>query len=156
MVSYVDVKLNIKFCNMFLIAVNATSLQVFGRDIRSFWMFRSVGGSWWRFGTCWPHMQGWNSLLERSRTCELLFYSLIGLNCGDYYFDPLFTTRYTTCRLKWTFLFMEFAFWISAVGLFRTAWTIKYPFRVFFYCLVYFVTIRGLWFFQRKETFIGW
>jgi hypothetical protein len=46
MVSYVDVKLNIKFCNMFLIAVNATSLQVFGRDIRSFWMFRSVGGSW--------------------------------------------------------------------------------------------------------------
>jgi hypothetical protein len=51
MVSYVDVKLNIKLCNMFLIALNATSIQVFGRDIRWFWMFRTVGGSWWRFGT---------------------------------------------------------------------------------------------------------
>jgi hypothetical protein len=46
MVSYVDVKLNITFCNKSSIAVNATSIQVFGRDIRSFWMFRSVGGSW--------------------------------------------------------------------------------------------------------------
>jgi len=156
MVSYVDVKLNIKFCNMFLIAVNATSVQIFGRDIRSFWMFRSVGGSWWRFGTCWPHMQGSNRLLERSQACELLFYSLTGLNYGDYYFDPSFTTRYTTCRLKSTFLFMEFAFWISAVNLFGTAWTIKYPFRVFFNCVVCFVTIRGFWFFQWRDTFIGW
>jgi len=46
MVSYVDVKLNSTFCNKCLIALNATSIQVFGRDIRSFWMFRSVGGSW--------------------------------------------------------------------------------------------------------------
>lgn len=96
-----------------------------------FGCFAMWGGSCWRFGTCWPHMQRWNSLLERSRTCELLFYLLIGLNCGDYYFDPSFTTRYTTGRLKSTFLFMEFAFWISAVNLFRTAWTIKYPFLVF-------------------------
>lgn len=46
MVSYVDVKLNIKFCNMFLIAVNATSIHVCGRVIHSFWMLRNVGGSW--------------------------------------------------------------------------------------------------------------
>jgi hypothetical protein len=127
-------------------------------------MFRNVGGGWWRFKTCWPHMQGWNILFERCRTCELLCYSLIGLNCGDYYFDPSFTSRYTTCRLKSIFfLFMEFSFWISAVNVFRTAWTMKYPFRVFFYCVVYSVTIRGFsdsvkadihWLVRTEDPFI--
>jgi len=37
---------------------------------------------------------------------------------------------------------MEFAFCISAVNLFRTTWTIKYPFRALFNCMVYLVTIH--------------
>lgn len=52
-----------------------------------------------------------------------------------------------------TFLFIEFAFWISAVNLFRTAWTIKYPFFLIVWCTLS-QMILGLDSFS-EERFLG-
>jgi hypothetical protein len=64
-------------------AVNAKSIQVFGRDIRSFGVFAVqmvVGDVSGQHVCCICEDE---TVLERTRTCDHLFYSLIGFNCGD-------------------------------------------------------------------------